>query len=573
MYAHKNKLVPTPQSGEKGTIHILKTGYVYLAYEYHWDNENRRPVEKRVSIGKVDDSDAAFMYPNDRYEQFFGPIDAEADRLKKLYSSKKRKAAGKLDSRLSVGQYFAIEAACGSVGCLEALKRTYPSQSDLILALAIHSVVAEKSAAQAFPGWCFDHYCGLREPVSDSDISRLYKMLGSDDGMRKVFFQLYREAYEHRIPCGEGRVVAFDSTNQNTASKSQELSARGKAKQDRGLPIINTAMFVDEETGIPMWYEHFDGSVLDKSQTPYSLRNVIDMGYRKLFVMFDRGYYSESVIKAIRAIGEFEYGVLCPGNVTWVDGIISGHGGEIKDRQKYYIPAEDVYGGRYDITLFGMPCYAYLFYDAPRASGEHASIHGAVEYFWRQASERKRYSAKMEAAYARRGIIVRKAEKDPMTGKNFILLEDTEHIQSLLDNAGFFVMVSDTEMPPSEAIKCIRHRDVVEKSFESIKRHFGLSVTYAHSSKTYAGKMFMAFIASIIFASITWRLRSILSKETSTSLATVMAELNKYKIDLRSDGTWEPVYAMSKRQKQIFGALGLTEDSLIDEISKLKLLV
>ncbi len=160
-----------------------------------------------------------------------------------------------------------------------------------------------------------------------------------------------------------------------------------------------------------------------------------------------------------------------------------------------------------------------------------------------------------------------------MTGKNFILLEDTEHIQSLLDNAGFFVMVSDTEMPPSEAIKCIRHRDAVEKSFESIKRHFGLSVTYAHSSKTYAGKMFMAFIASIIFASITWRLRSILSIETSTSLATVMAELNKYKIDLRSDGTWEPVYAMSKRQKQIFGALGLTEDSLIDEISKLKLLV
>jgi transposase len=67
---------------------------------------------------------------------------------------------------------------------------------------------------------------------------------------------------------------------------------------------------VDEETGIPMWYEHYDGSLLDKVQTSFSLKKIVDAGYQKLFAMFDRGYFSEDVIKALRNVKDLEYG--CP---------------------------------------------------------------------------------------------------------------------------------------------------------------------------------------------------------------------------------------------------------------------
>jgi transposase len=139
--------------------------------------------------------------------------------------------------------------------------------------------------------------------------------------------------------------------------------------------------------------------------------------------------------------------------------------------------------------------------------------------------------------------------------------------------AGFLVLVSDTEMTASEAIRIIRRRDVVEHVFESIKRHFDLSVTYTHSVKTYRGKMFAAFIASILFATLTWDLREVLHDKTSATIAFEMMELNKYKVELQSDGSWYPSYAMSRIQKELISKVGLTEDEAINQATEIKLLV
>ena len=98
--------------------------------------------------------------------------------------------------------------------------------------------------------------------------------------------------FSTRFPQSQMRTVGFDSTNQNYAGRGIPLAKLGHAKIDIGLPVINTAMFVDEKTGIPLWYEHFDGSVLDKTQTPFSLKKIVNMGYQKLFVVFDIFLYS-----------------------------------------------------------------------------------------------------------------------------------------------------------------------------------------------------------------------------------------------------------------------------------------
>ncbi len=571
MYS-RDKKVAVPKSGPKGTIHVIKSGYVYLAVSYKWDNKKRQPIEKRVTIGILTEDDPNMMYPGPNYFKFF-ETDSEqkVQKLKEQFGGEQRKQAGKVDSRISVGTYFALRKACKRTGCYEALKTTFSSpKADLILALAIHAIVAQSSCAQDFCSWCFDNYCGLKRVVSDSEISRLFRELGEDQGLMKVFFTIYSEEYEKRNPSSHERVIAFDSTNQNTYSKNQELASFGKAKINLDLPIINTALFVDELSGIPMWYEHYDGALLDKTQTPYSLKSIIDLGYKKLFAIFDRGYYSENMIKSMRALNDFEFGVLCPQNVKWVDSLIDEHGKEIKDHQSYYVADENVYAARFETSLFGVKSYAYLFYDEPRATDEHTSIHESVRYYWKKALQRKRYSEKMAKQFAAYSIIVNKTEKADEQGRNFELLEDLNSIQQLIDRAGFFVMVSDREMTPAEAIKLVRRRDRVEKCFESIKRHFNMSVTYTHSMETYFGKMFMAFIVSIIYATITNDYKEVLSACSSRTIPTLMAELNKYKADLNADGTWRPVYAMSKFQKELFKVEDLTEQDLCEAIATLK---
>jgi hypothetical protein len=566
--------VPLPKSGDKGTIHVVKAGYVYLAVSYKWDKKNRKPIEKRYTIGKLSPDDPNLIIPNDNYEKYYGSIDKRAYELKLFLSSKERKDAGKFDSRLSAGTFFAIKEAMCLSGCYAALERTYTStEVDYIVALTVHAISAQNSCAQDFVCWSFDNYCGLNRLISDSEISRLYKSLGSDEGARKVFFNLFREEYRKLVPTKKSRIIAFDSTNQNTYSKNLDYASSGKAKIDLKLPIINTAMFVDEETGIPLWYEHYEGAVLDKTQTPFSLRKVIDLGFKKLFAIFDRGYYSEPMIKSMRELEGVQFGVLCPENVNWVDSLIDEHGPEIKDREDYYVSDERVYASRYETELFGKNGYAYLFYDAPRAAQEHITIHETVQYFWNKAMERKRYSEKMEETFLRRGIIVRKLDKTGKDGKNFELYEDTETIQQLLDRAGYFVMISDEKLTPNEAIRLVRNRDKVEKSFETIKRHFDLSVTYTHSMETYSGKMFVAFIAAITHAVLINRLAPILSQRSSLTLAQLMSELNKYKIELRTDGSWMPAYALSKYQKQILAKLNLSEEKLFNFSRELDLLV
>ena len=62
--------------------------------------------------------------------------------------------------------------------------------------------------------------------------------------------------------------------------------------------------------------------------------------------------------------------------------------------------------------------------------------------------------------------------------------------------------------------------------------------------------MFMAFIADITLAAISYFESDKLRACTAETLPRIVLELNKYKIERNEDGTWRPGYAMNKDQKQ-----------------------
>ena len=568
MYTGVTKLIPVPQTTESYKIVRAGTGYVYYQSAYVWNAEKRQPEYKRKCIGREDEQRKGFMYPNKNYESLFGSVDPEVSALRKRFCAPELKEAGKYDCRMSFGQYFTVVSALKKVGAYDPLQRAFPESFALIIGLVVHAIDARSTTSQSFPGWCFDHYCGMDRVVSDSEISKLYKKIGKDHGSINVYFSLFAKSYGEKFPTKK-RIVGFDSTNQNSSSKGIDMAKRGHAKLNVGLPDVNTAMFVDEETGIPLWYEHFDGSVLDKTQTPYSMKKVIDLGYKKLFAMFDRGYYSEEDIKALDQLKDIEYGVLCPDGTDWADEMFRKYGNQLKDKQRYYIPEEDVYGDRHTVTLFKQKYYAYLFYDSNRAEEERETIHEVMSFFWDEASARTRYTDKMRDHYAKRGIIVIKGEKDPETGKNYSLAEDTAMIQELLDRTGLFIMLSPVCMEPSEAIRIIRKRDKSEKAFQFLMEHFHLRTTYCHSSNTFRGLMFMAYIADIALAAISYLESERLHACTAETIPRLILEMNKYKIERNADGTWRPGFAMNKDQKLILNKLGVTEDDAHEAIKEI----
>ena len=81
MYVGQYEPVKIPKNGK---LHIQKNGYVYWSNASKWDNEKKRSIDNRVSIGKVVQDQPDMMYPNKKYFDIFGitPIDEEKEGMR-----------------------------------------------------------------------------------------------------------------------------------------------------------------------------------------------------------------------------------------------------------------------------------------------------------------------------------------------------------------------------------------------------------------------------------------------------------------------------------------------------------
>ena len=578
MYAGKNTPIELPK---KGHLHILTNGYVYWENDGKWDKDAKRMRDSRVSIGKIADRERGLFYPNKKYWELFPDEMHNSNGARRIpEKTAPLGEPGKFSSRLNYGAYLALRLAAEKIGLFKTLKETFPDRWEKLFALVVHFICDECSTAQAFPFWQFDNYCGLQNKLTDDEISRLYREIGTDQNGIDSFMEFFHKEYEKSVygdesaSSGQERgltAYALDSTNHNTSCKDNDLAEFGAAKKKEGLPDINFAAFVDEKTGVPVYYELFFGSLLDKSQTPFTLKNAERLGFQKLFLVMDRGYYRKEVFEAC---GNMSFACMCPENMPEFDDVWSGHHTEIKDQHKYYVPAEKVYGIKVDdVKVYDRTYKAFLYYDSERAEDERDTIHLKLGMLKEQAAARKNYTAKMSQTFAPWLIIEKLDEPDPQTGKKFRITENNERIQEELDKAGFFLVVSDCDCSTEEMIIRARKRDVDEKTFRRAKSHFDFTKTGTHSRKTYQGKMFACYLALIVSSAFCWLIRNTGSGICCQSDSSPLRILKQYQIEQQKDGSWLPVYRLTKDIREIFLELGIEnpDEDIPAIVSRLKI--
>ena len=334
MYAGKNTPIELPK---KGHLHILTNGYVYWENDGKWDKDAKRMRDSRVSIGKIADRERGLFYPNKKYWELFPDEMHNSNGARRIpEKTAPLGEPGKFSSRLNYGAYLALRLAAEKIGLFKTLKETFPDRWEKLFALVVHFICDECSTAQAFPFWQFDNYCGLQNRLTDDEISRLYRDTGTDQNGIDSFMEFFHKRYEKSVygdePASSGQeraltAYALDSTNHNTSCKNNDMAEFGAAKKKEGLPDINFAAFVDEKTGIPVYYELFFGSLLDKSQTPFAIKNAERLGFQKLFIVMDRGYYRKEVFEAFEGMS---FACMCPENMPEFDKVWSKHHSEIK---------------------------------------------------------------------------------------------------------------------------------------------------------------------------------------------------------------------------------------------------
>ena len=62
---------------------------------------------------------------------------------------------------------------------------------------------------------------------------------------------------------------------------------------------------------------------------------------------------------------------------------------------------------------------------------------------------------------------------------------DCNKVEEQYKNAGYFIVLSNKLISPTETIESVRGREKIEKNFLRLKNYFNLARTHTHSKKTY----------------------------------------------------------------------------------------
>ena len=566
MLSEKNPPIPIPENGPNGRSFQAK-GYVYWVTKSKWNPEKKRSEDDRVIIGRVaeefSDDDKKMMWPNKRYLQLFAHLPG----TQKITHC----------STMAFGVYlFALKAA-EQTGILQAIKAAFPVHWAKVFAICVQWIDRASDVSQIFETWHYDNFCGFYTALDPGAFSDFYKSICETDCPETTYRKVFRKEYAERF-LGKNRqrkcICGCDSTNENHETKSNELTGYGHAKTDNSRPIFNRMSFVDEETGMTLYMDMFPGPILDKSEIPYTMEKIADLGFEMLHCIFDRGFITIDMALQFQDLKKkygIEFSAMLPSTYALTEEYIRDYM-YILFNEDYYIPEENIYG----IHIEEEPVFlkdnekvqdldpknlfdVYVFYDDLRAAEEREGVNEKVQAIERAILERKEYTVNL-VKLAEPYFHITPCKKDPVTGRNFKYKRNKDVIQSEKEMKGYFLVIGNGNFSANDEIIFVRRRDKSEKSYKRRKSFLGLLTPCTGTDDTFKGKMLIGDIAQNVFESIEYYSQPFLRRKRSETVETLIAKLRRYKIFFKEDGTAMPDHAMRSDEKEIFSCLDLSSD-------------
>ncbi len=254
-----------------------KSGVVY-AYESFscWDKEKKQSRAKRRCIGIVDPETEKII----------------PTRKRKAPQARERTGRGPTPvvtaRRRFHGATWLFDQIGEKTGVTNDLKRCFPDIYRQILSIAYYLILEDRNPLSRFPRWSKTHQHPYAENISSQRGSELFSSISED--AKQQFFRLQGA---RRV---EKEYLAYDSTSISSYSKCLKQVRWGKNKQREPLPQLNLALLCGQQSRLPFYYRKLAGNIPDVKSLRKLLKDMGGMGYRKIKVVLDRGFYSASNI-------------------------------------------------------------------------------------------------------------------------------------------------------------------------------------------------------------------------------------------------------------------------------------
>ena len=538
-----------------------KKDVVYIEYEYDriYDPVRQYTFPKRVTIGKLSETDPELMQPNQNFLKYFP--DAELPETKNRTSR---------SSCLRVGAYFVLRKIIEEYNLAELLGG-YFEQRDLglFLDLAVYSIIAENNAAQYYPDYIYNHplFTNGMKQYSDSTVSDFLNSVTDDQSIGVL--NSWNETRNHL----EKIYISYDSTNKNCQAGDIEMVEFGHPKVDVGQPVFNYAVAYDTHNQEPLFYEKYPGSLNDISQLQFMLDKAFGYGYKKIGFILDRGYFSCENIQYMDKCG-YSFVIMVKGMASLVNELVLQHKGTFESKRVNNIYEYGVYGKTVKHRLYAgdkNERYFHLYHSISKESAERAGIENRLNqmtlYLKKYQNKVKEFGPGFEKYF--------NLHYDEKT-QAFVLPEERcSVVERELDLAGYFCIITSEKMSAKEAIELYKSRDTSEKLFRGDKSYLGNKSIRVYSEESARAKIFVEFVAMILRCKMYTKLKEEMKKlEKKPNYMTVPAalkELEKIEMVRQLDNVYRLDHAVTANQNTILNAFGLDANHIkyyASELSK-----
>jgi transposase len=493
-------------------------------------NAKGQPTNDRRSIGRLDEA-SGLLIPNDYYWE--------------AYPDRAVETLPNPDAVRSVGASFLVAKTLeglGVAGMLEAALGAARARG----ALTVACYMARRgNVVDGISDWQETSTPSGEVRLDPRSVSRLFASISHADKM--AFFRAW--ATRRDGP----QYLAYDVTSFSTYARGVGDAEWGHNRDGERLPQINLGCYLDQATGLPVFYTTYPGSIIGKSHLSSMMAYNKDLGVNRVTFVMDRGFASTANIGYMRrhklsyVLGvEARYKAARQAVEEVRAGVF-----EMPNRLGSGVYAKAVKG-----VFWGQEATLHVFYDPVLCEQRRNELTREVDAEAEALAQLDQLTKRQAKHHSRRLRI------DLADDGTFAFERDWDKIAAAGRDAGFFCVLTSTALTPKDVLAVYRRKDAIEKAFDDLKNHTDMKRLRTHSDETTSGKLFCAFIALIACSEIQAKVGPALkASKQSASKKDVLAEMDKIKIVDAASGR-RLINPATKLQRGILEALGLTEERL-----------
>ena len=543
--------VKIPRDGGNITVKTINgTPYVYIERGRTYSKEKKYSIPKRTCIGKRDNEQPDFMFPNEKFLKFF-PREA-------LPSEKD----GRIRSGcLHVGVFFVIRKIISDYKLDEMITRIIGQDAGLFLDLAAYSIITEDNAGQYYPDYAYNHalFTDNMKVYSDSKVSDFLKDVTVDQ--RIQFLNEWNAKRDHR----EKIYISYDSTNKKSQAGEIDMVELGHAKEGIEEDIFNYAVAYDRNNREPLFYESYPGSIVDVSQLQHTLKKAKSYGYEHIGFILDRGYFCKENIRFMDDNG-YDFVIMVKGMKSLVSSLILEVQGSFENDRRNSIRAFKVSGTTVKRKLYAGDSeerYFHIYYDDGKKAGERENFEDKIDRMSRKLRDLMGEPVRPGGDYKKYFDLV--FWHEGLEDEKFMSgIERADVINREIRLCGYFVIVTSAKMTAEEALVLYKSRDASEKTFRADKSYLGAQAERVYSNESVDTKIFIGFVATIIRSRIYTLLKDeadrLNKKPNYMTVPAAIKELEKIEMLKGADNEYNLDYAVTATQKTILKAFDMTAD-------------